>query len=706
MKKYVPLLLSSVLAFTSIQSFTVFAEGEDDGNIEEISEEGEENAVEDTNLRILFTSDLQDHILQYKQADNEEYVTLGGYSRLANLIQLNRTENTVLIDGGNFSTGSAFSCLNSTSAPDLSLMSMFGYDAIALGDEEFTYGTQTLANMIGVNETVPTLLTGNLNYSDSEAGKALKSTLAEKGGSTYKVVERAGKKIGIFSVMKEQSISSDDVSLANAIDTARDIVSSLNEEGCNYVIAIAHGGDAFAHDIAKSVDGINTVIASCDVDEKWGVETEGDTNIVSCGENGQYLGVLDINKEDGSISGYQLVAVTSEIEENPDVAYRINDYTNQVSSALFDAYGVSMSKTMAANPFNFTPVDHSTNELLNNNTADLITDAYALAYDDWYAQWYASWKTKKKQMLKAAQSLVDKNTEEQPVEEESTEEQVEATPTPTPDTPEYKKLEEIQNMKPTVKKRAIGLISKKEIQSTFTKDSISALDAYNVVPNGTGSDGSFGESLILVFLKGSDVRKLCEYDVTYGRNGDGENQLYFSGLKYTYSDYRQDNNHVEEVYVDAVNDYYVPVHNDELYPVVTTLSTARDLLNLSSYTDGSLDVRYYDVNGGKIQKLSANVLTYKKKELKSFKAICTYLSELERNSDNIAEVSSSYKNAAEVKTEDTEFTLWGFFKNTTESQLSKYIKLVSGILVAILGIKLLAFIISKKKEKDEENQDE
>ena len=30
-------------------------------------------------------------------------------------------------------------------------------------------------------------------------------------------------------------------------------------------------------------------------------------------------------------------------------------------------------------------------------------------------------------------------------------------------------------MKPTVKKRAIGLISKKEIQSTFTKDSISAL---------------------------------------------------------------------------------------------------------------------------------------------------------------------------------------------------------------------------------------
>ena len=62
-------------------------------------------------------------------------------------------------------------------------------------------------------------------------------------------------------------------------DTAKDIVSSLNEEGCDYVIAIAHGGDAFAHEIAKSVDDINTVVASCDVDEKWEVETEGDTNI-------------------------------------------------------------------------------------------------------------------------------------------------------------------------------------------------------------------------------------------------------------------------------------------------------------------------------------------------------------------------------------------------------------------------------------------
>ena len=89
--------------------------------------------------------------------------------------------------------------------------------------------------------------------------------------STYKVVERAGKKIGIFSVMKEQSISSDDVSLESAVDTAKDIVSSLNEEGCDYVIAIAHGGDAFAHEIAKSVEGINTVIASCDVVEKWKV---------------------------------------------------------------------------------------------------------------------------------------------------------------------------------------------------------------------------------------------------------------------------------------------------------------------------------------------------------------------------------------------------------------------------------------------------
>ncbi len=717
MKKFIPLFLSTLLAFSCTNVSLLYAEGDED-NGEETTEESEDNLIESNSFRILFTSDLQDRVLSSRVVDGEETKEVGGYARLASLINMNRTNDTVVIDGGNFSTGTSFSALNSTSAPDLTLLSTIGYDAIALGDEEFTFGTQSLSDMINASENTTTLLTGNLSFGDSDSSKSLKNALSTRGAASYKIVEKNGVKIGLFSLINEEKEISSDVSLADAVDTAKDIVSSLQEEGADYIVAIAHGGNDFSHEIAKKVDGINTVIASCNTDASTEIEKEDDVNIVSCGKNGRYLGVLDIQKDSYSIDGYQLVEITTDIEENEDIRNRINDYKNNVNSQLFDSYGLSIDDSLATNPYNFTEIDHSTTELANNNTADLVTDAYAYAYDDWYTEWYEAWKDKKKQMLKAAQSLLEnetseeESTEEQATEEQTEENQEEATATPeataTAESEASKRIEEIQNMKPTVKKRAIGLISQKEIQGTFTKDNISVQDAYNVVPNGIGSDGSSGESLILVFLKGSDIRKLCEYDATVTRNNDLEDQLFFSGLKYTYSDYRQDYNHIEEVYVDAVNDYYIPVSNDDLYPVVTTLSLAKDLLNLSSKTNGNYQIQYYDENGGKILSLSTNVLTYKNEELKSYKAIASYISEMSRNSEGKAEITSSYNSANENKQEDTEFTFTGFFKNTSHIQLIKYFEYLLGFIALIIGIKLISYIINCRRDKKnhKENDDE
>ena len=710
MKKFIPLFLSTLLAFSNMNVSLLYAEGDED-NGEETTEESEDNLIESNSFRILFTSDLQDHVLSSRVVDGEETKEVGGYARLASLINMNRTDDTVVIDGGNFSTGTAFSALNSTNAPDLTLLSAIGYDAIALGDEEFTFGTQSLSDMINASENTTTLLTGNLSFSDSDSSKSLKNALSTRGAASYKIVEKNGIKIGLFSLINEEKEISSDVSLADAVDTAKDIVSSLQEEGTDYIVAIAHGGNDFAHEIAKKVDGINTVIAACGADANTKIEKEDDVNIVSCGKNGQYLGVLDINKDSYSVDGYQLVEITTDIEENEDIRNRINDYKNNVNSQIFDSYDLSIDDSLANNPYNFTEIDHTTTELVNNNTADLVTDAYAYAYDDWYTEWYEAWKDKKKQMLKAAQSLLENETsEEESTEEQTTEEQTEeATATPeataTTETEVSKRIEEIQNMKPTVKKRAIGLISQKEIQGTFTKDNITVQDAYNVVPNGIGSDGSSGESLILLFLKGSDIRKLCEYDATVTRNNNLEDQLFFSGLKYTYSDYRQDYNHVEEVYVDAVNDYYIPISNDDLYPVVTTLTLAKDLLNLSSKTDGKYQIQYYDENGGKILSLNSNVLTYKKNELKSYSAIASYVSEMSRNSEGKAEVTSSYNSANENKQKDTEFTFIGFLKNTSHIQIVKYFEYLLGFITFIIGIKLISYIINSRRDKKENNQE-
>lgn len=712
MKKYVSLLVAMLIAFSNI-FITIQAEGEDEGDGENgislISNEAEDQPVAVDGLRILFTADLRDHLLpSYMVDENGETQEYAGYARLASLINMNRTDNTIVLDGGNFSTGTSFHVLNAEKAPDLSILGSIGYDAVAIGDEEFHDGTQTLANMINVSENTPTVLTGNITCSSSETGKSLKTVLSTKGAATYKIIEKAGKKIGVFSVIKDGLVGSDDVSLEDAKKCAKEIVSTLKDSGADYIVALTHGGNTFAHEIAKEVKDIDVVIASCNVDAKEKTESEGDTTIVSCGENGQYLGVLDIDTNKMQVSGYQLVKSTGDIEVNSEINDRINEYKNEVNSVVFDGYGLDMDKTISLNDYDFEEVSHNSSKLINNNTADLITDAYAFAYEDWYEDWYDQWKEKKRQMLKAAQSLADKEAAENTIDgaDENAEADPNATPEPTPETKVTKKVEEIQNMKPSVKTRAIGLISRKEIQDTFSKGSVTAQDAYNVVPYGTGADGSDGESLVLVFLKGSDIRGLCEYDATNGRNDDPENQLFFSGLKYTYNDYRQDYNHIEEVYVDAVNDYYIPVKNDELYPVVTTLTLAKELLNLSETTDGKFSVKYYDENGGRIQKLSANVLTYKKKELKSYKAISTYLSEMERNASGNASISQSYQKARNTKKQDKEFTLTGFFKNTTKNQIHKYCEYAGGVVFIIIVLKLLSIIIVRRKNKSEENDNE
>ena len=702
MRKMFSLLGAIVIAFSSIYT-NVYAEGEEGDGSETSAEVNENNDA----LRILFTADLQDHVLPYKiSSEQEDDKEVGGYAKLASLINMNRGENTVLLDGGNFSTGTAFHTINTEKAPDLSILGMLNYDAVALGDEEFQYGTQTLSNMVNVSENTPTLLTGNIEYGDSEAANSLKTVLSTKGAATYKILNKGDVKVGVFSVIEDGLLNSDDITLNKAKDCAKSIVSTLKDEGADFVVAMAHGGKDFAHEIAK-IDDINVVIASCNVDAIQEVEMEGSTSIVSCGRNGQYLGVIDLDKDATSVSGYQLVEVTSDLDANEEIAEKVDAYKSEVNSLVFDAYGLNMDKSIAASEFDFQAIDHNSTNLLNNNTADLITDAYAYAYDTWYEDWYESWKEKKRQRLKAAQSLAEKSAADNTDAAEEQAEGSEPTPTPSISPEAAARIEEIQNMKPSVKSRAVGMITQKEIQNSIAKGTITAQDAYNLVPNGTGADGSDGESLVLVFLKGSDLRALCEYDVTYCRKNDPDNQLHFSGLKYTYSDIRQDYNHVEDVYVDVVNDYYIPVQNDDYYPVVTTLTTAKQLLELADTTNGNFTVKYYDENGGKIQKLGAHVLTYKNNEMKSFKAISAYISDMERNASGESTISTNYEKANKNKNEDTEFTFTGYFKNTTAKQLHAYVTIAGGIVIAVIGLKILTILFARRKDKQsEENNHE
>ena len=102
-----------------------------------------ETKADSEEVRILFTHDLCDHIEEVKTLDEENAVVYsGGYEYLAMALDEYRTEQTILLDAGNFSAGTMYASLNSTKAPDLTLMSRMGYDAVGVGLVDFTYGSR------------------------------------------------------------------------------------------------------------------------------------------------------------------------------------------------------------------------------------------------------------------------------------------------------------------------------------------------------------------------------------------------------------------------------------------------------------------------------------------------------------------------------------------------------------------------------------
>ena len=92
-------------------------------------------AEDSTTVRILFTHDLHDHISSYKTLNADGSVSMiGGYAYLAGAIDASRSDNTIVVDAGDFSMGTLYNGIYETHAPDLSLLGAMGYDAVTFGN--------------------------------------------------------------------------------------------------------------------------------------------------------------------------------------------------------------------------------------------------------------------------------------------------------------------------------------------------------------------------------------------------------------------------------------------------------------------------------------------------------------------------------------------------------------------------------------------
>lgn len=346
---------------------------------------------------ILFTHDLHSHLLPAVDENGGEY---GGYARLMTLIRQQKKQypDAILVDGGDFSMGSLFQTAYPTSAIELRMMGEMGYDATTLGNHEFDYLPKGFASMLNVASQYQTPAIVDANYwpGSHEDAELVTDAMTNYGVKDYILLERGGIHYAIFGLVGYDSDAcapNSGMILEDPAEAARQTVDqAVADCKATYgvepiVIALSHSGTSDDgkgedYELAKAVQGIDLIISGHTHTTLHEPIQVNDTWIVSAGEYGRYLGVVQMErKSDGSavLTDYELVPVDEAVEEQPDIAVLVEGFKADVEQNYLSDYDMTFDQVLTFNSFEFDNVDAVYDYAHESTLGNLFSDAYRKA---------------------------------------------------------------------------------------------------------------------------------------------------------------------------------------------------------------------------------------------------------------------------------------------------------------------------------------
>ena len=359
-------------------------------------------AEETQQATILFTHDLHSHLLPAVDEDGGEY---GGYARLMTVIrqQKEKYPDAILVDGGDFSMGSLFQTAYATSAIELRMMAAMGYDATTLGNHEFDYLPKGFASMLNVaaasGDPVPAIVDANYWPGAHADAELVSQAMNNYGVKDYILLERGGIHYAIFGLF---GYDSDDCApnsgmfLENPAEAAQRTVDQAVEE-CRtlygvepLVIALSHSGTSDDrkgedYELAEAVTGIDLIVSGHTHTTLQEPIVVGDTWIVSAGEYGRYLGVVQMErKADGSavLTDYALIPVDEAVEEQADIAALVEGFKADVERNYLADYDMTFDQVLTNNSYIFDNVDAVYDYAHESTLGNVFSDAYRRAAAD------------------------------------------------------------------------------------------------------------------------------------------------------------------------------------------------------------------------------------------------------------------------------------------------------------------------------------
>lgn len=583
---------------------------------------------------ILFTHDTHDHFLPMPDEEGGEY---GGYTRLATLLEQERETHpdALTLDAGDFSMGSLFQTIYATHAPELQALGAMGYDVTTLGNHEFDYRSQGLADMLNaaVDSGSPLPAIVQANYKPPESDTASLEAWERYGIQDYVILERSGINYGIFGLIGEEADSNAPMSgmdFEPVAEAARRTVAAIQAEleqssNPSFIICLSHSGTdgkgkGEDYELAKAVDGIDLIISGHTHTVLEEPIQVGDTLIVSSGEYTSYLGSLTLSwTEDGqkTIQDYRLIPVDETVADHPSMVQLVNQFQPLVESEYLAQYGLKFDQVLATTDFAFTPISQFAAEQREDPLGNLIADSYIYAVQQAEGDAYV------------------------PVD--------------------------------------FAVVASGVIRGSFAAGEITTSDAFNVSSLGSGADGTPGYPLISVWITGKELKDAFEVDASVTPIMSAA-QLYGSGMTWTWNPHRMIFNKVNSCAQVLPDGTTVPLENDKLYRVVTGLYSGQMLGTVNSQSFGILTITPKDANGNVITNFEDYIIYNPDgSEVKEWYALASYL-------QSMGTVDHRYSAPEGRKVEE---------RSWNPISLLKGLNLIGGIalLVLLLVVLLIIFLI-------------
>jgi len=266
----------------------------------------ETGETQELHFTILHTNDLHSALIPHSPAvdyhPEKANPAVGGLARLATAVEEIRErkdEPVLLVDAGDFLAGSAFSWLALEGyAVELTIMQEMGYDVAIIGNHEYDYGPDVLAQYLveaGYPEAHATTLVLASNTRAPPGHPLAAPDLLRTSGM---FLLENGLKVGVFGLIGEDAISlvgdAGEVQFLDQHATARQAVQEFQDQGAHVIVAITHAGVRGDRELAREVPGIDVIVGGHCHTALHRPVLEGDTIIVQAGSLGTYLGQLEL----------------------------------------------------------------------------------------------------------------------------------------------------------------------------------------------------------------------------------------------------------------------------------------------------------------------------------------------------------------------------------------------------------------------------